>query len=393
MTAETSGSALHQSTAGTRVGIVGRLVGASDAWSGIPSGLAGGLRSFGYGPLLVSAEPMPRTDRVAQTWLKATHRLDESWAQTADMMFLRSLLVRARIFADPASRSARHWIQMGSEFGNPVDNFVTLEDMTVASAVGLREYVRLRPPVARAWIRRQKRIYERATACCVASHWAGESLLEYGVDPAKIHVVGFGCNIEVDVTERDWTVPRFLFAGLDWKRKNGDAVLRAFERVRDERPLSQLDLVGSHPDVDSPGVNCHGPLRLDEPRERSRFCDLLRTATCLVLPSTYEPFGIVYAEAGWAGVPSIGTKVGGASDAIGEGGIVVDPYSPEQIYKAMRVVGDADMARTLGARARSHSQLLSWDAVAGRVAGALGLLARDSVPDLAKGLPLDAASL
>jgi glycosyltransferase involved in cell wall biosynthesis len=372
---------------------VGRLVGTSGSWSGIPSGLAGGLRSFGYDPLFVSAEPPLRADRLAQSWLRATRRFDESWAQTADMMLLRSLLVRARIAADRGRRSTRHWIQMGSEFGHPVDNFVTLEDMTVSSAMRLREYVRLRPPVARAWIHRQKRIYDRAMACCVASHWAAESLLEYGVDPARIRVVGFGCNIKVDVTERDWSVPRFLFVGLDWKRKNGDAVVRAFGRLRDELPLARLDLVGSHPDVDSPGVTCHGPLRLDQPAERSRFDDLLKTATCLALPSTYEPFGIVYAEAGWAGVPSIGTRVGGAPDAIGEGGIVVDPYSPEQIYKAMHAVSDPDMARTLGVQARSHSQLLSWDAVAGRVAGALGLVARDSVPDLPRGRPLDAASL
>ena len=368
-------------------------MGASDSWSGIPSGLAGGLRSFGYDPLFVSAEPPPRADRLAQSWLRVTRRFDESWAQTADMMFLRSLLVRARITVNPARRSTRHWIQMGSEFGHPVDNFVTLEDMTVASAVGLREYVRLRPAIARAWIRRQKRIYERAMACCVASNWAAESVLGYGVDRAKIRVVGFGCNIKVDVPERDWSLPRFLFVGLDWKRKNGDAVVSAFGRLRDEFPLAQLDLVGSHPNVDSPGVTCHGALRLDQPTERSRFDDLLRKATCLVLPSTYEPFGIVYAEAGWAGVPSIGTRVGGAPDAIGEGGIVVDPYSPEQIYKAMRAVSEPDLARTLGVRARSHSQLLSWDAVAGRVAGALGLVPRDFVPDLPVGRPLDAASL
>src|ERR1700722_12725715 len=152
MAAERDGSALQHATAGSRIGIVGRLVGASASWSGIPSGLAGGLRSFGYDPLFVSAEPPPKADRLAPSWLRTTRRFAGPWAQTWDMMLLRSLLVRARIAADPAGRSTRHWIQMGSEFGHPVDNFVTLEDMTVASAVRLREYVQLRPPVARAWI-------------------------------------------------------------------------------------------------------------------------------------------------------------------------------------------------------------------------------------------------
>jgi hypothetical protein len=393
MPAGASESVSKKVPAPTRVGIVGRLIGSADSWSGIPEGLASGLRDIGYAPFFVSAEPSARTDRLFQSWLRLTGRMDPSWAQTPEMMMLRRWLVSMRRIRTKPATEAEHWVQMGSEFGHPVDNFVTFEDMTVASAVSLADYVELRPAVASAWIRRQKAIYARARACCVSSYWAAGSVREYGVDTQKIHVVGFGCNIKVEAPERDWSVPRFLFIGLDWKRKNGDAVVETFDRLREEHPGARLDLVGSHPNLDLEGVTCHGHLRLDEPRERSRLERLLQESTCLVVPSTYEPFGIVYAEAGSAGLPSIGTRIGGAPDAIGAGGVVVDPFDRGELLKAMRALSRPEVAQDLGDKAQSRSLLLTWEVVARRVALVLGLTGSVGEPDLPPGRPIDAATL
>ena len=38
-------------------------------------------------------------------------------------------------------------------------------------------------------------------------------------------VVGFGRNCEPRPVPRDWREPRFLFVGVDWQRKNGEAVV------------------------------------------------------------------------------------------------------------------------------------------------------------------------
>ena len=307
------------------------------------------------------------------------------------MMVLRSMLVAARRLRRASRRETPRWVQMGSEFGHPFHDFVTFEDMTVSLAVDLPDYVQLRPPVAAAWIRRQKLIYRRARACCVASRWAADSIVEYGIDRSKVHVVGCGCNIRAEVGERDWSIPRFLFLGLDWKRKNGNAVVDAFAQIRRGIPDARLCLVGDHPLVDYPGVTCYGLLRKENSSERSRIEQLLRESTCLVLPSKYEPFGIVYAEAGWAGIPSIGTSIGGAADAIGAGGIIVDPHRPAQLVKAMTLLSQPETVRNLGAKARTHAELLTWDAVAHRVAGALGLADRE--PDLPYDPPIDGGSL
>jgi glycosyltransferase involved in cell wall biosynthesis len=98
---------------------------------------------------------------------------------------------------------------------------------------------------------------------------------------------------------------------------------------------------------------------------------LFEQATVFVMPSLYEPFGIVYVEAGTAGVPSIGTTVGGATDAIGPGGLLVDPGDDGGLLNAMRRLTDPTTAHSLGVRACEHASTYSWEAVARRVAAAL----------------------
>jgi glycosyltransferase involved in cell wall biosynthesis len=94
---------------------------------------------------------------------------------------------------------------------------------------------------------------------------------------------------------------------------------------------------------------------------------MLERATCFLMPSAYEPFGIAYLDAGAAGVPSIGTTVGGAPDAVGPGGLLVDPGDQAALVTAMLELADPETARQLGALAASHSALFTWRAVAERV--------------------------
>jgi glycosyltransferase involved in cell wall biosynthesis len=155
--------------------------------------------------------------------------------------------------------------------------------------------------------------------------------------------------------------------GLDWRRKNGDAVLRAFVRLRQEVSNARLDVVGFHPPLDADGVTGHGAVPVSEPDGRAKIERLFEAATCFVLPSFVEPFGIVYVEAAAAGLPSIATTVGGTTDSVGPGGILVDPYDDEAVFQAMRDMCDPDTARTLGAVAHERSAAFTWPAFGQRV--------------------------
>jgi len=252
---------------------------------------------------------------------------------------------------------------------------VTHDDMTVIQAVrhGYAEWGALSRRSVDARIDVQRAAYEQAVACCVEGGWAARSLVEdYGIPPEKVHVVGVGRNRDVAVTaDRDWTHPRYLFVGRDWERKNGPAVVRAFERLRADIPEARLDLVGGHPPVDSPGVTGHGVMRLDDPVERGRLDQLFSRATCFVMPSLFEPFGLVFAEASAAGVPSIGTTVGGCADLLEGCGRVIDPSDEEALLAAMLELAVPAVAERCGLRARERAKKFTGAEVAGRVIRAL----------------------
>jgi phosphatidylinositol alpha-1,6-mannosyltransferase len=86
--------------------------------------------------------------------------------------------------------------------------------------------------------------------------------------------------------------------------------------------------------------------------------------------SSFEGLGFVFLEAGAAGTPSIGTLGCGAMEAIvdGETGLLVPQDDVEATAKALvRIVGDGELRRKMGEKAREHARRLSWDNLAERV--------------------------
>jgi glycosyltransferase involved in cell wall biosynthesis len=339
-----------------------------NAWSGMPAGLSGGLGAAGADPVPIDAR-MPAARRIGQA-------LRMSWiSQATNPLFVAGGGLRADLAIRSAGIDAAVTVGSGFSLRSNLPT-ATFDDMTVSQGLAQpdSQYSGLGAGQARRWRRRQLRNYRRATACCVSSEWAAASVREdYGIDPAKVHVVGFGRNSPAQTVDRDWSVPRFLFIGIEWERKQGQAVVEAFERVRERYPEASLDLVGGHPPIDAPGVSGHGILSLASAEDQERKADLLARATCLVLPSKFEPFGIAHVDAAASGVPSIGTTTGGTATAIGEGGILVDPADHGALLEAMLTMCDPITARRLGKRAFSHSAGFTWQGVAERVISALAL--------------------
>lgn len=334
-------------------------------WSGTVSGLAGGLRAHGATVVHVSASGPRRVERALErlpSW-RARNRWRDA-VLAANLRRAGALDALVVIGSTAAVRAAA-----------PI---FTYDDMTLPQAIAVGEtWVTDRSPdELAAWRARQRDLYARAHGACAMSRWAADSIVgDYGVPSDRVHVIGAGINHAVEAGARDWSAPRFLLIGREFERKNGPAVLRAFAALHAERPDARLDVVGGHPRIDAPGVVGHGPLSLADRDERERIEELLAAATCFVMPSRHEPFGIAYCEAGRAGVPSIATTVGGAfvDDTCGR---LVDPSDEAALLKAMRELCDGEVARELGVRAREKASAFTWPLVGGRlircVAGALG---------------------
>jgi len=336
-------------------------------WSGVPARLAGGFEQAGCDlvPVRASFRGASRLGRL----------LGMSWAEQS----------ASRGFAAACGAAANRSLRRAGPFEGIVmigsgyrlrarAPIVSFEDMTLAQALAQGEppYSSLGETGGRRWLERQRQIYEQVRGCCVASAWAARSVRQdYGIPGSKVHVVGVGRNIDAGRPERDWSVPRFLFVGADWRRKRGDAVLAAFAQVRERHPEATLDLVGNHPELDAPGVTGHGRLPLGSAEGQRDYAELLRRATCFLMPSSHEPFGIAYLDAGASGAPSIGTTVGGAPEAIGEGGVAVDPGDPAALPAAMLRLAEPETARRLGERAAEHAAAFTWQATAERLLRAL----------------------
>ena len=306
---------------------------APETWSGTPRGVVTGLGALGADVRALTATPREPFHMLARDAIALADLPRALHGSRRTMLPLARALARnsptlARAYTRAARRAVARErdldavVQLGAGYllasGPPV---VTYEDMTIIQAygVGYPEWRSLSRRALHARIDLQRRVYARADACCATTHWAARSIIDdYGVAPDKVHVVGVGRNHTIEPPAgRDWSTPRYLFVGWDWERKNGPAIVRAFAEVRRAIPGATLDLVGRHPRVDAPGVTDHGVLRLTVPADRLRAEKLYGSATCFVMPSHCEPSALAYVEAARAGLPSIGTTVGGSSDARG----------------------------------------------------------------------------
>jgi glycosyltransferase involved in cell wall biosynthesis len=361
------------------------------ASSGLPTSLLGALRELVGQVVAISDVPSGTRARVALT----TGTL-LSW-RPSDFRDMRAAKIKlynvgqaSGPFAAARARSASAqlagkaldgFIQNGADYRSPVElPMITFQDSTLIQAVRAYPWPHLRGLSKRdvdGFARRQRGAYESAVACCVVTRWVADSIIsDYGIPAEKVHVVGLGANhraLESGANGREWSTPRFLFVGLDWERKNGQAVLDAFARLRDRHPDATLDLVGGHPRVAVEGVTGHGPLAMNDPAGRSRLAELYGRATAFVMPSLHEPSGTVLIEAASAGIPSIGTSNGGAETCIGDGGYVVDPLASQEILDAMLELCNPDTARRLGGLAREHAKLFTWRKTAERLVRAFDL--------------------
>jgi glycosyltransferase involved in cell wall biosynthesis len=228
-----------------------------------------------------------------------------------------------------------------------------------------------------AWIRRERETYLRAHGIATFSHLVRRSLIEdYGIDAAKITVTGAGANLAPypEPARRD-DGRTLLFVGKEsFRRKGGPVLLRAFRKLRAERPELRLLLAGPAEPLELPeGAVNLGVVSFERVRE------LLCEATVFVLPTLREPFGIAYLDAMLCKVPCVGTAVGVVPDTLGRAGVIVPPGDDEALAAAVaELLDDEERRRAMGdlGRQRVIDGGFLWPDVVQKLAGVLESAAR-----------------
>ncbi|RSM83169.1 glycosyltransferase family 1 protein [Kibdelosporangium aridum] len=208
----------------------------------------------------------------------------------------------------------------------------------------------------------------------------------FDLNPADITVIHNG------ITTRSWRVPADIirathqrhnpqggpmllyFGRLEWEKGVQD-LIAALPRVRRSHPGTRLVVAGK---------GRHGPELVEDARKARvrRSVDFvghltdrqlvaaLAAADVVVLPSRYEPFGIVALEAAAAGAPLVASTAGGLGEVVidGETGLSFTPGDIAGLTVSIRAVLDDPAAARR--RARAAKARLSTDFDWARIAAA-----------------------
>jgi glycosyltransferase involved in cell wall biosynthesis len=221
------------------------------------------------------------------------------------------------------------------------------------------------------WFARERALYRGAAAvACFSENVARSMVRDYGVDPARVAVVGAGANVFPEHAPRRDDGRTIAFVGKEFARKGGHVLLEAFARVRRAFPKARLLVAGPPvPRAAPPGVAFLGFVPMAE------IPSLLSQATVFALPTLVEPFGIAFLDAMACGVPCVGTRIEAVPEIVREGvtGLLVPPGDPAALAGALeRLLADPSGARAMGARGRAWvSAGALWSHVGARLERAL----------------------
>jgi glycosyltransferase involved in cell wall biosynthesis len=184
-----------------------------------------------------------------------------------------------------------------------------------------------------------------------------------GVDE-MFKVIGSQDGISIPGSDK----PFILFVGSIHPRRNIKRLIQAFNAMKNNGQLKhKLVLVG---------------MVLQESRALSEWINtsrwkkdiiclnyvtdenlvrLYNTAELFVYPSLYEGFGLPVLEAMACGTPVITSNVSSLPEVAGSAAILVDPYSVEDIIKAIKnIVQDKELKNDLIERGLERSKVFSW---------------------------------
>ncbi len=206
-------------------------------------------------------------------------------------------------------------------------------------------------------------------AVTVNSRAMRDILLEAGVPARKIHMLPPGVQVPTDLPDRDEARARLglpvdafvvgCVARLAPHKGVGD-LIKAAARVPDPGGHLRVAVAGDGPErvaLETLGVACLGARAVFLGRVPD-IQDVYAAADMFALPSHMEGFGLVYIEAAFHGVASVGARAGGVPDVIldGETGLLVPPGDPDALAAALaRLHDDPALRRRLGEAARTRA--------------------------------------
>lgn len=221
----------------------------------------------------------------------------------------------------------------------------------------------------------EQRAIDRADVLIYPSQWAAQSAIEhYHANPAKVHVVPFGANLEPEpergavLRRKASGTCRLLFVGGEWDRKGGEIAFRTLEALERKGVQTALTIVGCVPprDFHHPRLTVIPYLNKNVAEERETLSRLYLDADFFLLPTRSECTAIVFCEASAFALPVISTDTGGVAGAVddGENGYLLPIDATGEDFAAciFRIYSDQSAYNALRIKSRNRfEEHLNWE--------------------------------
>ena len=169
--------------------------------------------------------------------------------------------------------------------------------------------------------------------------------------------------------------PRLITVSRFDKRKNHEKVIMALRNLKQIYPDIVYICIG-HGDEESnikklvKELDLNGQVMFFKDISSNLKNALIAKSNIFVMPSvihksSVEGFGIAYVEAAQYGIPSLGGKDGGASDAIDNGktGLICDGNSLDEIYSSINTMLENKKYLEYGSNAKNFVTKFHWSRI------------------------------
>lgn len=212
---------------------------------------------------------------------------------------------------------------------------------------------------------------------------------QYGIPKEKVTVAYPGYDetefriqnseLRIKETKKKYKIKDnyLIYIGTIQPRKNLIRLMEAFAKVAREIDKLELVIVGKSSGEGKQGWMFEDILKTPQKlgiEDKVKFLGfvptedlplLLSGALAFIQSSLWEGFGIPVVEAMATGTPVIVSNVSSLPEVVGKAGLLVDPYSVDQIEQAIRtVVADKKLRQKYAKTGLEQAQKFSWDKMA-----------------------------
>ena len=213
------------------------------------------------------------------------------------------------------------------------------------------------------------------------SEYTKNLAIDYGVDQDKLIVINPGVNQVQELNKKSLgkvesllkvKTPRLITVSRFDKRKNHEKVIMTLKNLKQKYPDIVYICIGYGDEEENlkklvQELDLNAQVMFFKDISNDLKNALIAKSNIFVMPSiihktSVEGFGIAYIEAAQFGIPSLGGKDGGASDAIqhDKTGLICDGNSLDEIYSSLNSMIENKKYLELGRNAKELSSNFNW---------------------------------